>query len=161
MTETNSSDDENNYYILNREYFSECFDQTADTAPNPKRYLLAVMLAIFAAVLFIAETDVYIAWFMVCLSIVELLSIRYKRAWWITRQMLSRAAGSKVTIHIDAQGISTHSSHHQLSMPWSEITNIKATEKGFLVSHGSGNRYVSNSGLDEDAVTLLNTKAST
>lgn len=161
MKDTDTQSDDSSNYILNREYFSECFDQTADTTPNPKKYLLAITFAVIAGVMFATETEAYMAWFLICLSAVELLSIRYKRAWWIARQMLSRAAGSKVTIRIDDEGIFTNSSHHQLAMLWDEINAIKSTEKGFVISHDSGNCYVSRSGLDESALTRLSARSNT
>lgn len=68
-----------------------------------------------------SEAAIYIAWFLLCLSGVELLSIRYKRAWWITRQMVSGAAGSKVGLRIDDEGIFTKSPHHQQSILWKDI----------------------------------------
>lgn len=155
MKDTDHSSDHSSYYILNREYFSECFDQTANTTASFKTYRLAIALAALASALFLMESEVYIAWFLLCLSGVELLSIRYKRGWWITRQMLSRAAGTKVNIRINDQGIFTDSPHYQQSMLWDDITDIKSTERGFMISLDSGSSYLSRSGLDEEFLTLL------
>lgn len=159
MKDTGTSADKSteyaSYYILNREYFSECFDESADTKITLKTFRFAVLFMAGAAALFIMESEPYAAWFVLCLSGVELLSIRYKRGWWITRQMFSRAAGSKVNIRIDNQGIFTDSVHHQKSMPWSEITEIKSTEKGFVIKNNGGNHYLSKSGLDEFFLAML------
>lgn len=153
MTDTSTS--YSSYYILNREYFSECFDESANTKTDLRTYRLAILFSIAAAILFTIEAEAYVAWFVLCLSGVELLSIRYRRSWWITRQMFSRAAGSKVNIRIDDQGIFTDSAHHQKCMLWNEITEIKSTEKGFVISHNNGIHYLSRSGLDEGVLTLL------
>lgn len=158
MKDSSSNDHRTSYYILDREYFSECFDQSADTTTGFNSYRLAIALATISCALFMLEMETYIAWFLLCLSGVELLSIRYKRAWWITRQMLSRAAGSKVDIRIDDDGIFTKSPHHQQSMNWSDITEIKCTERGFVICHDSGNRYLSKNGLGAVAVNLLTEK---
>lgn len=158
MTDTDTNTPHTNYYILNREYFSECFDQTANTETSFKTYFLAIALASIACALFMSESETYIAWFLLCLSGVELLSIRYKRAWWIARQMISRAAGSKVNIRIDDEGISTQRGDHQQIMLWADITGITRTEKGFVISHATGNHYLSNSCLDDGALALLNTR---
>ena len=154
-----TSTDHTNYYILNREYFSECFDESANTATSLKTYRQAILLIIMAGVFFVMEIQAYVAWFLLGLGGVELLSIRYKRSWWIARQMLSRAAGSKVNIRIDDQGIFTDSAYHQQGILWNDITELKNTEKGFVVIHNSGTSYLSSSGLDEDVLALLTAKA--
>jgi len=158
MIDTDTSTDHSSYYILNREYFSECFDESANTTTNLKTYRLAILFSLVAAALFTIEAEAYIAWFVLCLSGIELLAIRYKRSWWITRQMFSRAAGSKVNIRIDDQGIFTDSAHHQKSMLWNDITEIRGTEKGFVISHNSGIHYLSRSGLSESILALLAAK---
>jgi len=153
-----NKDTNTSYYILNREHFSECFDESGDTAASLKTYRQAILLIIMAGVFFVMEIGGYVVWFLLCLSVVELLSIRYKRSWWIARQMLSRSAGSKVTIRIDDQGIFTDSAYHQQGILWSDITELKNTEKGFVVIHNSGTSYLSRSGLDEDVLALLTAK---
>lgn len=147
------------FYTLDREYFSECFDESANDDNNLKTYSKAIALIFMASVLFAVKIEAYVAWFILCLGGLELLAIRYKRSWWITRQMLSRAAGSQVNIRIDDQGIFTESANHQQTLLWSDIKTIKHTEKGFVVTHNSGSSYLSKRGLNEDTLTLLAFKA--
>jgi len=156
---SNTSTAHSSYYILNREYFSECFDESAITTTSLKAYRQAILLIIMTGVFFAMDIGSYVAWFLLCLSVVELLSIRYKRSWWIGRQMLSRAAGSKVNLRIDDQGIFTDSAYHQQGILWNDITELKNTEKGFVVIHNSGTSYLSRSGLDENVLALLTAKA--
>ena len=118
----------------------------------------AIFFVIMAGLFFVMDIEAYVAWFLVCLTGVELLSIRYKRSWWITRQMLSRAAGSKINIRIDDQGIFTDGAHHQQGMLWNDIAEIKSTDKGFVILHKSVTNYLSRNGLNEDALTLLAVK---
>lgn len=158
MTDTDVSTDYSSNYTLNREYFTECFDESANTTTSLKTYRLAMLFIIAAGALFIMESEPYVAWFVLCLGGVELLSIRYKRGWWITRQMLSRAAGSKVNIRIDDQGIFTDSTYHQQSILWSDITEIRGTKKGFVLSHNGSTLYLSKTGLNENVLTLLTAK---
>jgi hypothetical protein len=153
------TDADTSYYILDREYFSECFDESANPATSFKTYRQAILFIIVAGVCFVMVFNAYVVWFFLCLSIVELLSIRYKRSWWITRQMLSRAAGSKVNILIDDRGIFTHSTYHQQGILWNDIAEINSTEKGFVVIHKSGTNYLSRSGIDEGVLALLDAKA--
>ena len=149
------------HYTLNREYFAECFDESANTASGFKAYRQVIIFLVVAGLFFALEVNGYAAWFLLCLGGIELLSIRYKRSWWIARQMLSRAAGSQVTIRIDEQGIFTSSSHNQQAMLWDEVNTINSTEKGFVVSHNRGTSYLSKNGLSEQALVLLAAKKTT
>lgn len=153
-----TSTDHTSSYTLNREYFGECFDESANTATSLKTYRQAIILIVTAGVFFAMEVEAYVAWFLLCLGGVELLSIRYKRGWWITRQMLSRASGSRVNLRINDQGIFTESAYHQQGILWDNITAITSTEKGFVITHNSGTNYLSKSSLDEDALNFLAAK---
>lgn len=159
MTDTDTSTDHSSYYILNREYFTECFDESANTAIGLKTYRQAILLIIGASIFFVMDIEVYVAWFLLALGGVELLSIRYRRSWWVARQMLSRAAGSKVSIWIDDQGIFTDSTYHQKSILWDDIAEIKSTEKGFIVIHNQGTSYLSKNGLDKVFLDFLAEKS--
>ncbi|WP_019531326.1 YcxB family protein [Dasania marina] len=145
-------------YILNREYFSECFDESAHSQTGVNAYRKAIMLLAIAAGLFYFEANGYATWFMLSLAVVEIFSIRYRRGWWVARQMLSRASGSKVKLHLDEQGISTDSQQHQQCILWGDISELRETEKGFVVSHKSGRNYLSKSALDEAALVFLRAK---
>jgi len=157
-TDTITSTGHTSYYTLNREYFSECFDESANTAISLKTYRQAIFFIFVAAVFFAMEIEAYVVWFLVCLTGVELLSIRYKRSWWITRQMISRAAGSEISIRIDDQGIFTKGTYHQQDLLWNDIAEIKSTDKGFLILHSGGTSYLSRNGLNEDTLALLAAK---
>ena len=159
MQDSDINRNQTSTYFLNREYFSECFDESTSNASNTNTYIKATFLIIVAGVLFVMEFEAYIAWFLLCLGGVELLSIRYKRSWWINRQMLSRAAGNKVNLRIDDQGIFTDTPNNQQSLLWKDITQIRCTEKGFVVIHNNGSSYLSRCGLDKYALALLVAKA--
>jgi hypothetical protein len=152
---TGASMDYTSFYILNREYFGECFDESAKTDTGLKAYRQAIFFMVVAGVLFTIEVEAYFAWFMLCLGGVELLSVRYKRSWWIARQMISRAAGSKVNLRINDQGIFTDNAYQQQSILWNNITNMKSTEKGFVIIHDGGTSYLSKNGLNEDVLAFL------
>jgi len=159
MTDKDTNTDHTSYYILSREYFSECFDESANTTTSLKTYRQAILLIIMTGVFFAIEIGGYVAWFLLCLTVLELLSMRYKRSWWIARQMFSRDSGNKVTIRVNDQGIFTDSTYHQQTILWNDITELKSSEKGFMVIHNSGTSYLSKSGLDEDILALLTAKA--
>ncbi|MCR8923205.1 YcxB family protein [Dasania sp. GY-MA-18] len=160
MPEQTSADNSNSpshssYYILNRDYFSECFDESANTSLGIRAYYKAIVLLLIAVGLFFMAVSAYIAWFMLALAVVEVFSVRYRRGWWVARQMLGRASGSKVNLRLDAQGISTDSQHHQQCIAWGDISELRETERGFVISHKSGRSYLSKSGLDVAALDFL------
>lgn len=159
MTDTDSSTEHSSSYILNREYFTECFDESAPPAIGLKPYGKAILLTIGSGIFFVAEIHAYVAWFLLALGIVELLSVRFRRGWWVARQMISRAAGTKVSIRVNDQGIFTDNNRHQRSILWSDITEIRSTEKGFLIVHNKGTTYLSKKGLDKDFLDFLADKS--
>lgn len=161
MTDTTPRTDHSSHYILNRAYFTECFDESANSPTGLKIYSKAILLILGSCIFFVIDIEVYVAWFLLALGGVELLSIRFRRSWWIARQMLSRASGSKVSIRIDDQGIFTDNTYHQKSILWKDIAAIKSTEKGFIVTHNQGTSYLSKSGLDKDFLDCLAEKSKT
>jgi hypothetical protein len=102
-------------------------------------------------------TDVndYAAWFIFCLGILEAVSTHYRKPWWVTRQMLSRASKSEVELTINSDGIFTKSRFAQVDIPWQSISNIDATELGWLISHQNGRTYLSNSHLSEEIRSFI------
>jgi len=161
MTEITTPTSHSSYYILNREYFSECFDESATIETGFNAYRKAVILFVIAVGLFFTDINAYASWFILALAVLEVFSIRYRRSWWIARQMISRASGSKVNIHLDEQGVRTDSIHHQQSIAWDEVSELKETDKGFVITHHKGRNYFSKSGLEEAALAFLKVKAKT
>ena len=147
------------YYMLDRDYFSECFDQSAQPQTGFNAYRKAMLLLGIAACLFVIGIEAYAAWFILALAVLEVFSIRYRRAWWIARQMLSRASGSKVNLYVDAVGISSESTHHKQCIEWADISELLETSKGFVISHSNGRNYVSKSILDDDALGFIRQQA--
>ena len=146
------------YFVLNRDYFSECFDESAQLVSGPAAYRKAVILFGVGAALFFTEISAYATWFLMALGGVELLSIRFQRSWWIMRQMFSRASGGKVNLTLNEQGITTESHHYQQSINWADLVALEETAKGFVAIHGNGRSYLSKSGLEDIAIDYLQTK---
>jgi len=143
-------------FILDKPYFQECFDQSAIVEPGINAYKKAIAIAAVGAVL-VLFTDVndYAAWFIFCLGILEAVSTHYRKPWWVTRQMLSRASKSEVELTINSDGIFTKSRFAQVDIPWQSISNIDATELGWLISHQNGRTYLSNSHLSEEIRSFI------
>ena len=147
-------------YILDKSHLSETFDQS-DTGENKKaEYAKAAILVVIGlAVLQLTNLSPYIGWFIIALSIVETLSIRFKKAFWLGRQLISRAANNSLTLTIDEQGIATHSHYVNSKLLWDDITRIEETAKGWLLYQGKGKSYLSNRCLSDEAREFVRLKA--
>ena len=146
-------------FVLNRQYYSECFEQSVVIEHALRRYAKALFFIVFGALLVLfTEVNEYAAWFVFALGILEAVSIRYQQAWWVARQMLSRAAKSEVKLIVDESGISTESFYQNNQHAWSDFSTITATDKGWLLAHEKGKNYISNQFLSTDAQSYLSNK---
>ncbi len=97
----------------------------------------------------------YIAYFVISLGALEVFSTRYHKTWWLWRQMLGKSYKSKVTIHVDEEGINTCSQHVNETIKWQDITEIKQTVLGMIIRYPKGTSYLSNSNLDDVSVEYI------
>ncbi len=63
--------------------------------------------------------------FIIVLSVVDVLSVRFAEAWWVWRQMLSKVSNSTVQLVIDDKGIAISSQYQKLELTWSAIEKIE------------------------------------
>ncbi|MDG2070692.1 MAG: YcxB family protein [Pseudomonadales bacterium] len=90
-------------------------------------------------------------WMLIALGVLEVLHIRYRRAWWLARQMWGASANSEVTLTINDEGIRTQSSFVQTSLLWIDIVRVIETNLGhLLVDKAGGQQYLSKSLLPAD-----------
>jgi len=94
---------------------------------------------------------------LIVLAALELIHLRYRRAWWLARQLLGASANSEVTLTIDSEGIRTHSPFAQTTLAWTDIERAIETDLGFILVDGSGTQqYLSKSLLPADVIEQLN-----
>jgi hypothetical protein len=136
-------------FTLDKAHFIECFEQSAP-AIQAKDFRKAIFIGLLGvALMFIKSDDYYIAYFLIALGIIEVFSVQYRKAWWVWRQLLSKAANSKVKLIINEQGITTESLHINNEILWRDIIAINKTKLGLLLSHKAGVNYISNSVINE------------
>lgn len=147
-------------YTLDKAYYIECFEQSMPTQITLHDYRKAIVLC-FVGMILVLFTDLlpYAAWFIFVLGIVEALSVRYRKPWWITRQMFSRAANSTVSLTIDNHGFTTTLIGIKRHTEWREIDKIERTEKGWLLISSKGKQYICDQHLSREASALLETKS--
>lgn len=143
-------------FILDKNHFKECYQQTATAKKGLSAYKKSFMLFVLGMVAAsIAQEYRTLALFIIVLSVVDALSVYFEETWWVWRQLLSRAANNKVNLTIDEKGIATSSDFHKFELSWSAITQVKKTSKGFLAIHASGKSYLSDSCLSEEAIEYI------
>jgi len=147
-------------YILDKAHFSECFTESATVNNSVGAYLKALALFVLGTlVLRFTEISAFVGGFAVILGMLEVLSIKYQKAWWIARQTLSRAANGKVNLTIDEQAIKSHSIYVQSVILWADVSAIKKTSLGWLVMHNNGKNYLSSKCLSSEAQAFIAKKS--
>jgi hypothetical protein len=147
-------------YMLDKSHFSETFDESNTQDNSKKAYLKGVFLAVFGlAVLLFTEIHAYIAWFIIALGGLEVFSIRFRKSWWLARQLISKAANTELTLNINPQGVYTRSFSVESEIPWTSVNKIEHTNQGWLLYHAGGKNYLSSRCLSEEAIAFIKTKA--
>jgi hypothetical protein len=143
-------------FILNKAHYGECFDQSVVTDTTIKPYYKAMLLFVVGLILlFVVGTNYYGVFFVVALAALEAVSVRYRKAWWLARQMLSKASNSEITLVIDEQGITTKSFHVNGEIKWCDVSEIKQTDQGLLIIHPGGTNYISKSCLGQEVQEFI------
>ena len=140
-------------FILSRDYLAECFDQSLPHGKNASpSYLFPAMLFFAGAgLLLLIEQPKAPGVVLIALAALELIHIRFRRAWWLARQMWGRSANSEVRLTIDSDGIQTRNPYTQTSLLWSDIERVVETELGIiLVAKSGGQQYLSKSVLSAE-----------
>ncbi len=138
----------NTQFTLSRDYLAECFDQSLPHGKNAKPNFLfpALLLASGASLLAFTEQPKHLGVMLVALSLLELIHIRYRRAWWLTRQKWGKSFNSEVKLTVDDEGIRTESPYTQTELLWSDVERLIETELGLiLVANQGGQQYLSKS----------------
>lgn len=147
-------------YVLDKNHFIETFDES-HTKGDPKNlYLKSIILAVFGLfVYYFTDVSPYIAWFIVGLGIIEALSLRFQKSWWLARQMISKAANGELTLTIDEESVSSTSYYVKSKILWQDINRVERTKQGWLLYHLAGRSYLSNNCLNEEAQQFIENKS--
>jgi len=148
----------NTQFTLSRDYLAECFDQSLPYGKNAKpNYLFpALLFAAGAGSLFFTEQPKVVGSIFIALAVLELIHIRFRRAWWLTRQMWGRGAGSEVKLTIDEDGIQTQNSDTQTALLWADIERVIETDLGLiLVAKSGGQQYLSKSLFSAELISEI------
>ncbi|ABM02535.1 conserved hypothetical protein [Psychromonas ingrahamii 37] len=148
-------------FVLNREHFEECFDQSLllGGKATPKYKLMAFLVFAGSAIIVFADQQKTVGLFIISLSFVEYFSFRYRRAWWLMRQMWSKNSHNTITLTISERGVKTESLYNNNELLWNEIKHGVETPKGLMLYLKSGAKnYLSKSSLNKQAIAFIKLK---
>ncbi len=146
-------------FILDKSHFTECYEESVPQQSFSQLYFkAAVMLLIGAGLVLFTDFNPYAAWFIFSLGILEVVSMHYRKPWWVMRQMFSKVAKAEVTLEITEDYIRTFSFYNDNKMFYQDIKNITPTDKGWLINHKTGRHYISNRCLNEQVKQFLQAK---
>lgn len=145
-------------FNLSRDYLSECFDQSLPYGKNAKPNFLfpVLMLAAGGGLLFFTEHSNILGGTLTALGMLEMIHIRYRRAWWLARQMWGGNANSKVELTIDENGIKTQNASSHSTLKWADIERVIETDAGLiLVAKSGGQQYLSKSIFSAEIISQI------
>jgi hypothetical protein len=143
-------------FILSREYLGECFDESKayNNTAKPNFIFPIAMLALGCFALLWTDQPKSLGLFIFVLGVIELLHIRYKRVWWLTRQMLGRTGGQSVTLNLDEHGVETRSGNTITHTKWADVSSVAETARGLILITKTGSQqYLSKSIFPEEVVS--------
>lgn len=138
----------NTTFTLSREYLAECFDESLPHGKHAKPHYLfpALMLVAGAGLLFFTEQPKIAGSMLVALAVLELIHSRYRRAWWLARQMWAKSADSEVTLTVNDEGVTTQSPYTETKLLWTDVSRVIETDLGLILLDKSGRQqYLSKS----------------
>lgn len=144
-------------YLLDKAHFSECFDESVTIDTSLKVYTKASAFFLIGVILLFTGMNAFASWFIIGLGVLEALNIKFKKSWWLLRQMVSKASGNKVTLIVDDQGINSESFYVKSQILWGDVTDITSTQRGFLIKH-AGTSYISKQVLNEETINFITDK---
>jgi hypothetical protein len=148
-------------FILDREHFSECFEQSALLQPPKKiRYqFISALLAFGFLIMIVTDQSVVIGLFFIGLAFLEFFSFKYRKAWWLSRQVWSKNSGNKITLSIDDNAIQVESLYKNQCFAWQDIKAVIETPEGLILKLDKGDQsYLSKSSLNSEVVAFIKSK---
>lgn len=155
-------------FTLDKRYFAETYDASVAPSIKAKDFIKTAIFALIGLGILLStnlgdnelanKNIYYLGYFFIGLSVVEALSIKFKRTWWLWRQMMSKAANNNATLTLNEEGIHTQSAYVNQTILWTEVYRIAETDSGFLITLAKAKSYLSKQGLSDDALAFLRSK---
>ncbi len=145
-------------FKLTREHLAECFDESLPFSRHqkPKYGFAGSFIGIGMGLILFTEIGGVAPYIMVGLGILEFVSFYYRRPWWLTRQMWSRASNSQVTITLNEDGVHSKNPYTESTLLWEHVGKIIETDKGIILQTEKGAQsYLSRATMPEGALDYI------
>lgn len=144
-------------FLLNRQHLEECYDQSLPFTKNkaPRYKFMALFVTCAGGILLFTKQQDILAYFLLALALLEWFSFRYRRAWWLSRQIWSKNSGNVINLTINNKGIEIKSLYTNQQLLWEDINHINETEKGFILTLKNGLNYLSKKNLNEQVSEFI------
>jgi len=145
-------------FILDRQYYTEVYQQTATPAQGWQAYKKAMILLLVGLVASSMATTakyIHLSYFVIGLAVVDALSVRFAQTWWLWRQLISKAANNPVNVEITEQGITITSAYLNQTIEWGSVTEAQETEKGFIFTQTEQRHYLSKFQLAQETQDFI------
>ena len=155
-----------NNFILDRAHFYECYDQSQllkeakeNKVAKPRYIFITVLVSIGLAILTFFKEDNMLGVFFIVLAILEFFSFKYKKSWWLTRQMWSKNANNTITLYMDDERLEFDSLYVKNALKWDEIERVQESPDGYTIYTKKGAiSYLSKNSLLPEMDALINKK---
>jgi len=155
-----------NQFTLDRAHFSECYDQSQllkvardKKKAQPRYFFIAALVLVGLAILTFLEKDNMLGVFFLVLAILEFFSFKYKKSWWLTRQMWSKNSNNTITLYMDNDELKFDSVYVNNTLKWNEIKEVTESPLGYTLQTKKGTvSYLSKSSLLPEMDALINEK---
>jgi len=145
-------------FNLTKDYLAECFDESLPHGKSAKPNLLLPIAAIaLGAGLFVyAQSFKIVGTMFIAFAVLELVHIRYRRAWWLARQRWGNNANNVVTLTIDDTGVTAKNLSSQTILYWQDIERIIETKRGLiLIAKNANQQYLSKSLFTKELIATI------
>ncbi|MDP5145804.1 YcxB family protein [Shewanella sp. ULN5] len=155
-------------FTLDKSYFAETYDASIDPKIKGKDFIKTATFAVIGLGILLStnlgnnelahKNTYYLGYFFIGLSVVEALSIKFKRTWWLWRQMMSKAANNNASLTLSDEGILIESVYVNQTTKWTDVYRISEMNTGFMITLANAKSYLSKRGLSEEAIAFVRTK---
>jgi hypothetical protein len=103
-----------------------------------------IVVFFWCGITLFSEHYKFVASMSIALGVLELIHIRFRRAWWLARQMWGKSAGCEVKLNINEDGVQTQNPYTKTVLLWADIKRVIETDLGLiLVAKSGGQQYLS------------------
>ncbi|WP_147302709.1 YcxB family protein [Thalassotalea euphylliae] len=148
-------------FTLDKAYLTECYEQTMVQKTLLQAYKKSIAFCLLGLGLFsVPNVSAYWPSFLIALAVIEALSVRFGKAWWVTRQLLGKSGNNQINLVVDQQGLVLTSPFIEQNFTWQSIKQLEHTKLGLIVHLEQQRQYLSKQVLSAEAIAFIesNTK---